>query len=862
MTRNQTYEGLQQKVKELEKQVFDHKQVQDELQKSEKKYRLISESTSDLIAITTFNLKPKYTYVSPSHKLIMGYEPEELIGKSGLKYIHPTDRKKLLPLLEKYIRSKTKKRFAGNDLNISETIDFRAKVKTGNWCYLQSTVNIIGNELLFISKDITEQKRAEEKLKNSEERYKILCENAPIGIYYSDFYGKFLYGNKKAEKIISHKRDELIGKSFLKLKLLNPKYLGKAVKLLALNKLGKSTGPDDFTLIKKNGSKVTVEINTEVITIKGKKAVLGMVQDITDRKKTEDSLRENEQRYALATAAAKVGVWDWNTQTQEFYLDPNVKAILGYSDEEIPNDLDVWSTYVHPDDNQPVMEAFQAHMEGKTPEFVFEHRMLHKDGSIRWIMARGTAIRDAQGNVMRVMGTDTDITKRKQAEVALQEAHDELEQRVAERTVELSKTNQQLMQEIQEHKRTEKALKQKIAELNSFLNNLPDMAWLKDTKSCFIAVNNTFSKAVGMEPNSLINQTCEVCFGTKEVKKFRKDDLIVMKSKRQVIIEEEILDLQKNKIWLETIKSPIINDTGKVIGTVGVSRDISLRKKTEEALRESEEKYRTLFDSAADLIGVVDTKGNVLELNRMFEKESNYKRKEMIGKNIFKSRLVTEASAAKMLHYMKKMLMGRKWPILEVDGIRKDGAIIPFELRAVPIKKGDQIVAVQAILRNISERKKAEIALKKRTKELKYKTQSLEEVNTALNVLLEKRDADKSELEEKIVVNIKELIMPYLEKLKKSQINTLQKSYLDVLESNLIEITSPFYHTLSSSYSNLTPKEMQVADLVKQGKTSKEIAELLYSSKRAIEFHRNNLRNKLGLSNKKTNLRSHLLSLP
>ncbi|MHA1940786.1 MAG: PAS domain S-box protein, partial [Candidatus Hodarchaeales archaeon] len=310
------------------------------------------------------------------------------------------------------------------------------------------------------------------------------------------------------------------------------------------------------------------------------------------------------------------------------------------------------------------------------------------------------------------------------------------------------------------------------------------------------------------------------------------------------------------------IKSPIINDTGKVIGTVGVSRDISLRKKTEEALRESEEKYRTLFDSAADLIGVVDTKGNVLELNRMFEKESNYKRKEMIGKNIFKSRLVTEASAAKMLHYLKKMLMGRKWPILEVDGIRKDGAIIPFELRAVPIKKGDQIVAVQAILRNISERKKAEIALKKRTKELKYKTQSLEEVNTALNVLLEKRDADKSELEEKIVVNLKELIMPYLEKLKKSQINTLQKSYLDVLESNLIEITSPFYHTLSSSYSNLTPKEMQVADLVKQGKTSKEIAELLYSSKRAIEFHRNNLRNKLGLSNKKTNLRSHLLSLP
>ena len=136
----------------------------------------------------------------------------------------------------------------------------------------------------------------------------------------------------------------------------------------------------------------------------------------------EKTLQVYVERNKLATSAAKVGVWDWNIETGDFYLDPNVKAILGYTDDEIPNDIEVWVKFVHPEDSEAVMEAAQACLDGKTPHYIFEHRMLHKDGSIRWILVRGRAIRDKNGTAVRLIGTDTDITDRKHVEEALRES--------------------------------------------------------------------------------------------------------------------------------------------------------------------------------------------------------------------------------------------------------------------------------------------------------------------------------------------------------------------------------------------------------------------------------------------------------
>jgi PAS domain S-box-containing protein len=140
-----------------------------------------------------------------------------------------------------------------------------------------------------------------------------------------------------------------------------------------------------------------------------------------------DTLRISQERYALATAAAKVGVWDWDIATGRFHLDPSLKSLLGYEDAELPNDLMRWSALIHPDDRGPALAAAQAHIDGATPEYVFEHRMRHRDGSTRWILARGQAIRDATGAAaVRMVGTDMDITDRKRVEERLVETEERL----------------------------------------------------------------------------------------------------------------------------------------------------------------------------------------------------------------------------------------------------------------------------------------------------------------------------------------------------------------------------------------------------------------------------------------------------
>ena len=194
--------------------------------------------------------------------------------------------------------------------------------------------------------------------------------------------------------------------------------------------------------------------------------------------------------------------------------------------------------------------------------------------------------------------------------------------------------------------------------------------------------------------------------------------------------------------------------------------------------------------------------------------------------------------------------------------VGRDGSIQWIEVNNVLITWQGQ-PATLCFMRDITEKKKAEDAIRQSERELKAKTRTLREMNTALKVLLKQREDDNREIEGRFLLNVKKLVLPYVLRLKAAKFDPhLVSSYLDIIEGHLQEIISPFLAKLTSKYGQLTPREIQVASLIKDGMTTKEIAGTLNISTNSVDIYRQNIRKKMGLNNKKTNLRTFFSSIP
>jgi PAS domain S-box-containing protein len=286
-----------------------------------------------------------------------------------------------------------------------------------------------------------------------------------------------------------------------------------------------------------------------------------------------------------------------------------------------------------------------------------------------------------------------------------------------------------------------------------------------------------------------------------------------------------------------------------------------LRKEVRERKRaEKENKYRELADLLPQTVFEIDKKGNLTFANRHGFETSGYTQEDLSnGLNALK--LFIPAHRDRVRKNIRKVLSGKKSPGNEYTALRKDGSTFPAIVYSSAIIRKGKSVGLRGILIDITERKQALAQMKEKEGALKAKKQELQEVNAALRVLLKGRDRDRAEFEEKVLSNVKELVTPYIGKLQKTRLDTRQATYVRILESNLSDIVSPFVRQLSSRYSALTPTEIQVAQLIREGQNTRQIAELLNSSKRTIESHRQSIRIKLGIKDTKANLRSHLSSI-
>ena len=423
---------------------------------------------------------------------------------------------------------------------------------------------------------------------------------------------------------------------------------------------------------------------------------------------------------------------------------------------------------------------------------------------------------------------------------------------------ELEQQIQKLQDEVKVFKRANQELSSKASYFQDLAEMLPETVFEIDTNGNLTYANQAGFKQFGYTPEDLINGLNVLDMVVPEHKSRAIENMTKIFTGEKVNpIEYRALRNDGNTFPGLFYISPIY-DNGQPAGVRGVVIDISDRKQAEMKLLQARDKfkkkYQDILEDIEDGYYEVDLAGNFTFFNSSMSAMLGYDADEMMGMN---NREYMDPDQAALVfetfnaaYRTGNPVKAFDWELICKDGFKR---IVNTSVSLIKDTNG-QPIGFRGIARDATKRRTAE-------QNLSLKSIMLEETNTALSVLLKRREADKAELEEKMLFNVKELVLPYIEKLKQRNIDKELKVYLGVIESNLKEIISPFAIRLSSKYLNLTSAELEIANLVKHGKSTKEIASMLNLAEKTIETHRVNIRKKLGLTNKKANLRTFLLSI-
>ncbi len=434
--------------------------------------------------------------------------------------------------------------------------------------------------------------------------------------------------------------------------------------------------------------------------------------------------------------------------------------------------------------------------------------------------------------------------------------------------------------------RTEKPYCDFKIDYEKLLENIGDVFYLLNDKGHFVFIDSLIGQSQGVPLDSFFGLHFLDIIAPKDREWVRMNLEKVMRGEEVPAYEVEYAMSDGRRLFVEFSTSPIY-ESNNVIGVQGVSRNVTERRMAEERMRF----LSSALEQSSEGIAISDLGGDLLYLNEAFAKMHAYGPEELIGKNLAILHTPDQMSATEAAN---RLIKKKGEFIGEIWHSRSDGTVFPVLMHSSLLRdKEGNPIAMIGTLRDITELKHAEEELRKANEELErrveertakllktnelvkreirerkqaeqkleIKTKNIEDANTALAVLLKKRDQDKTELEEDVLSNMKQLVEPYLEKLRSTRLDERQEAFVSIIESNLEAITSPFSRKLASCYLNLTPTEIQVADLVRQGRSTKEIANSMNLSWKTIKTHRRNIRLKLNINNKKANLRSYLLSL-
>jgi PAS domain S-box-containing protein len=452
----------------------------------------------------------------------------------------------------------------------------------------------------------------------------------------------------------------------------------------------------------------------------------------------------------------------------------------------------------------------------------------------------------------------------------------------------LRKTEQQLLRESEQKYRL-------------LVMNIPCMVFRGYTDWSVQFIDDKIERLTGY-PMSRFNswdmKWCDVIL-PEDIENAKKTFIRALKTSRSYVREYRITSKNGEILWIQERGQIVCDESGRIKHVDGVFFDITHQKLAEEALWESEARYRAIVEDQTELICRFQSDGTLKFVNEAFSRYYNKKRESLIGRSFWPyisgedfqqaekhllsldSKSPTGSMTLSVLfpdgelrwqHWTNRAIFDQGGKVIEYQSVGRDVTdlrraqealkILNEELeKRVEDRTAELAESNRKLGQEIQERKRVEETLREREQELREKSRHLEEVNTALKILIQQIKEDKKNLEENILANVRTLIQPYIERLKRTQLSGDQQTCAEIIESSLEQIASPFLKNLSSKFSGFTPLEIKIASLIKQGQTSKEIAETLFLSVNTVIAYRHRLRTKLGLRKTKTNLQSYLQSL-
>ncbi|HEY9834953.1 MAG TPA: PAS domain S-box protein, partial [Stenomitos sp.] len=560
---DQTISGVVASLRDL----TELKQAEEELQRSEERLQLAFEGSGD--GFWDWNIPTGEIYWSPQWFKMLGYETDEFRGeyRNWEQVVHPDD----LPWITEKLNAHLK------NPSVLYNCDYRLRTKSGRWKWVSTYGRVVARDergtptrMAGIHRDINDKKRAEEALRESEQRYRQMIETSEEGIWIIDMQGKTLFANPKMAQMLGCTVEELLGLTMFD--FMDKEGIAIANWNLERRRQGIQE-KHDFKFRRKDGSELWVIISTTPILDESGQATgaLGMLTDITQRKRAEEALEQSERLFRILAEISPVGIFRSNASGQTIYANDRACQIVGASLGEVLGWG--WGSYIHPADTNRVQQTWQYSMTHQVP-WQDEYRLLNREGKVVWVLAQAEVERDETGKVVGYVGTLTDISDRKAIEMALRE-------------------QKELLQTIFDH--------------------IPIMLCFYNAEAQVELVNPAMENTIGwsLEEFRQIDVMAE-CYPDPDYRAALFEFMM-----RADGTWRDVQLRTRNGTLLETCWANVRLPNG---WQVGIGQDITERQRAEQALRESEQRFREIAETISQFFFVRSaTSGEYLYANPAYE---------------------------------------------------------------------------------------------------------------------------------------------------------------------------------------------------------------------------------------------------